>query len=302
MTGEQGSPATASTPHTPALTSSLSTSLAGVSINAFKAPPFCSQDPSVWFSLVECNFKCNNITASLTKFSHATALLPPDVFSKVSDVIVKAISSKTPYEDLKTSIISRLQTPLTTRLQELLSKEELGNEKPSGLLRRMKQLLGDKFESFDKALFLQLFYQRLPQTVQQALFTVKNTLDIEKLADLADDFQESISREQVNVVRADLTANKMQSPYETHLIDLISQLTLRVDSLQKQVSSLESKVNGNNSQEANRDHSRRRFRSRSPSNFRDGMCFYHANFGIKARRCDLPCNFQRSNLNSQGGH
>ncbi|KAK8385182.1 hypothetical protein O3P69_012171 [Scylla paramamosain] len=72
---------------------------------AFSAPPFISQDPSTWFSILECNFKASKIT-------------------------------------------------------ELLSKEELGGEKPTDLLRRMKKLLGDKYTSFDKELFLQLFYQR----------------------------------------------------------------------------------------------------------------------------------------------
>ena len=92
-------------------------------INVFKAPPFCSQDPSLWFTIIECNFQANRITASLTKFSHATALLPSDVLSQASDVIAKAVLSPTPYEDLKSAIITRLETSITTRFQELLSKE-----------------------------------------------------------------------------------------------------------------------------------------------------------------------------------
>ena len=146
----------------------------GSTINVFKAPTFCSQDPSLWFTIIECNFQANRITSSLAKFSHATALLPPDVLSQVSDVIAKAVLSQHPYEDLKSAIISRLESSITTRLQELLSKEELGNERPTGLLRRMKKLLGDKYDQFDKAMFLQLFYQRLPPTIQRNLFTVKN--------------------------------------------------------------------------------------------------------------------------------
>ncbi|XP_047500993.1 uncharacterized protein LOC125047012 [Penaeus chinensis] len=49
-----------------------------------------------------------------------------------------------PYEVLKTALLSRLESSITTRLQELLLKEELGNEKPSDLLRRMKKLFVDK--------------------------------------------------------------------------------------------------------------------------------------------------------------
>ncbi|MPC64538.1 hypothetical protein E2C01_058655 [Portunus trituberculatus] len=45
----------------------------------FRAPPFCSQDPSLWFSLLECSFKVSKITSSLTKFNHAVSHLPPEV-------------------------------------------------------------------------------------------------------------------------------------------------------------------------------------------------------------------------------
>ncbi|XP_076039429.1 uncharacterized protein LOC143024503 [Oratosquilla oratoria] len=155
---------------------------------AFRAPAFCSQDPSMWFSILECNFKASSITVSLTKFSHTTAVLPPDVLSQVSDVIAQAVTSNTPYEDLKKAVLARLQNTIAVRLQELLSREELGNERPSGLFRRMKTLLADKYDSFDKEVFKQLFYQRLPPATQRSLFTVKDTLAVDALANLADEF------------------------------------------------------------------------------------------------------------------
>ena len=208
-------------------------------VNVFKAPPFCSQDPSLWFTLLECNFKANCITSSLMKFSHATALLPPDVLSQVSDVVSKAVISTEPYEDLKSSIISRLESSVTTRLQELLSKEELGNEKPTGLLRRMKRLLSDKYDKFDKALFLQLFYQRLPPAIQQNLFTVKTKLKIEELAELADEFIQSIPGDKISSSSTNSSINQVQPPQVTQLVELVSKLTLSLKSLQSQVSSLQ---------------------------------------------------------------
>ena len=77
---------------------------------AYKAPPFCIQDPSIWFSILECNFKASRITTSLAKFSNSSALLPPNVLSQVSDVIGNAVTSSTPYEDLKTAILIRLES------------------------------------------------------------------------------------------------------------------------------------------------------------------------------------------------
>ncbi|XP_076035380.1 uncharacterized protein LOC143021656 [Oratosquilla oratoria] len=134
-------------------------------VSAFCAPPFSNRDPTIWFTILECNFKANRITTRLTKFSHACGLLPPDVLLQVSDTISKAPTSDTPYEDLRQTVLDRLESSEATRLQELLYKEELGNENPSDLLRRMKRLLGDKYTAFDKSIFLHLFYQRLPSTI-----------------------------------------------------------------------------------------------------------------------------------------
>lgn len=62
-----------------------------------------------------------------------------------------------PYQDIKATVLFSLEPSVTTRLQEMLSKEDLGNEKPSDLLRRMKRLVGDKYVSFDQKIFSHLY-------------------------------------------------------------------------------------------------------------------------------------------------
>ena len=74
-----------------------------------------------------------------------------------------------------------------------MSKEELGNEKPTDLLRHMKKLVGDKYHAFDADLFKQLFYQRLPTSIQQGLFTVKSKLSVEGLAALTDHYMATLT-------------------------------------------------------------------------------------------------------------
>ena len=133
-----------------------------LSLNTFKPPIYIASDPKLWFSLLECNFKSNRMTSSLTKFNQATSVLPSDVLSHVADVISQASTADQPYETLKEAVITRFQASQTQRLQELLSREELGAEKPTQLLLRMKRLIGETYEHFDKQLFLELFYQRLP--------------------------------------------------------------------------------------------------------------------------------------------
>ena len=278
------------------MTSEVSSTPQDSTINVFRAPPFCSQDPSIWFTIIECNFKANRISSSLRKFTHAISLLPSDVISQVSDVISKATTSENPYEELKSTIISRLETSITTRLQELLSKEELGNERPTGLLRRMKKLLGDKYDQFDKTLFLQLFYQRLPPTIQRNLFTVKSKLNIDELAELADEFLQSIPGDQISSIHPSPPVNQVKTNQEAQLVELITKLTLQMNSLQNQVNSLQTQVNSFSNQ-SRRSHSRHRSNYRSPSTDRNGLCYYHAKFGEKAKKCEHPCSFRSTSLN-----
>ena len=263
----------------------------------FRGPMFCSQDPAMWFAVLECNFLASNISKDLTKFNHAVTLIPPDVLTQVSDVISAAINSSTPYEDLKAACLSRLQSSTAARLQELLSKEELGNEKPSNLLLRMKKLLGDRYSTFDKDIFKQLYYQRLPAAIQTNLFSVKDKLDLDELAHLADEFMSTMPI-------ATASVNAVAAPAADDLRSMIAKLTLEVDSLKNEL----------RSRSKSRPHGYYRSRSRSskrrpgaPSGG-DGLCYFHRKFGDKAFRCQQPCNFPTSpapasaSLNKTGGH
>ena len=259
------------------------------SIAAFRGPPFCTQEPSMWFSLLEINFSSQRITSSLTKFTHATSLIPHDILTQVSDVITTAIDSKTPYEDLRAAILARLQSSVTSRLQELLSKEELGNKKPSDLLRRMKKLLGEKYQSFDAAMFRHLFYQRLPTAVQQNIFSVKNKLTIEELAELADEFTTSLP-----VKISAINTSQSPSTDISKLTELVTQLTLEVNSLKEQRS--RPYHNRSPSCKRCRSQSRKRYDTQNSS-----YCFYHDRFGHNARKCRQPCSFKKSS-NIDGEH
>lgn len=98
-------------------------------ITSVENPPFWPADPHLWFAQVEAQFFTKRITLRKTVFSHIVA--------------------ENPCDTLKTVLIKRTAALEAKRLQQLLNSAELGDGKPSQLLRRMQQRLGDKVNTLD---------------------------------------------------------------------------------------------------------------------------------------------------------
>ena len=73
-------------------------------------------------------------------FEHVIASLSPQYAMEVCDLILNPPTSAQ-YDTLKKQLVKRTTASEQHRLQQL---EELGDGKPSQLLRRMQQLLGDR--------------------------------------------------------------------------------------------------------------------------------------------------------------
>ena len=82
---------------------------------------------------------------------------------EIRDLFLKP-SAKNPYDILKVQLIKHTASSEKLKLRQLINGDELGEKRPTLLLRHMKQLLGDKLGMSDDAmLFLcKLFLQHLP--------------------------------------------------------------------------------------------------------------------------------------------
>ncbi|XP_064479161.1 uncharacterized protein LOC135392375 [Ornithodoros turicata] len=89
------------------------------------------------------------------------------------------------YTALKTALVERTMASERKRLQLLLDAEELGDRRPSQMVRHMENLLGSRAATSDRVLLRELFLKRLPSQVQMVLATASD-LDIAALAKLAD--------------------------------------------------------------------------------------------------------------------
>ena len=242
---------------------------------ATRLPPFWPANPRIWFVQVEAQFSRRGITVSRTKYEEVVCALPTEYATEVQDLLLNPPEDQ-PYEKLKEQLISRIADSESQKLRQLLTAEELGDRKPSHLLRKMQALLGDKAKMIDSSLLRELFLQRLPANVQMILASA-DTMTINKLADMADRIMEA----------ATPTISSVSGSQEGG--DLRRIIREEVAAAFKERSRPQFSSGGNRGK-------RNRSRRRSPSRVRarqeandEGVCWYHQRFGDDARKCRPPC-------------
>ncbi|GFX57621.1 uncharacterized protein TNCV_2676071 [Trichonephila clavipes] len=122
------------------------------------------------------------ITDSKTKFNYIIAHLPPEAATIIRDVIMNPDPVE-PYEKARTELIKRSGESSHQEIRKLLIGEELGNRRPSELLRVMRRRA--ESHSVPDDLMLELFQQHLPTRVQSILAAI-SPLTLEKAAEVAD--------------------------------------------------------------------------------------------------------------------
>lgn len=295
MDGAEAIPGTAerTDPPAPEVSGSgtpLTPASAEISAVNLRLPPFWPTDPELWFAQVEAQFGCRRITSQRSRFDHVVSSLSPEFAAEVRDLLLSPPTDN-PYSVLKTQLTKRTTLSAQRKLQQLLTGEELGDRKPTQLLRRIQQLLGDR-PGFDTAFLRELFLQRLPSNVRMVLASTPEGTTIDQLAEMADKIMEVASSSLAALSKPSASGTTPPPAFAEefkHLRSDMSRLETLVNKLAR-----------------NRSSSRSNYRSsrRSPTppptdDSSDSLCWYHSKFGDQAQKCRSPCAWS---LNRQAGH
>lgn len=242
-----------------------------------RIPPFWKINPALWFRQIESQFITSGITSDLTKYHTVVGVMESDVLSAVSDIVLTPPAIN-PYNTIKERLIERFADSEHKKLKNLLHDLSLGDQKPSDLLRKMRELssglVGDD-------LLKKLWLQRLPQHIQAILSTSEENLTIQ--ATMADKISEVTESSSIQIISEHVSQDPL-SLLNNKLTNFINQIENKVDYLSNEINQLSN------------SRGRSKFRNRSSSRNRSfstdsSFCWYHNRFGSKATKCDKPCNF-----------
>lgn len=244
-----------------------------VSLQA-RIPAFWRAQPKLWFAQFEAVVSSCKISDE-QKYNLVIPVLERIDIEQVSDIICKPPASGK-YLALKRRLLSVYEESESRQFQKLLSGLELGDQKPTQLLRIMRDLAGEKVP--DDALKV-LWMGHLPSQVR-AVLSVSTESSLDTLAMMADKMMEHTDRTTIAEIAP--TQSTSQDPHYELLSKQIEKLSLEIAAIRQ------SRTNYRRPYR-----SRSRSRSRPRNNKKPGdpgwICFYHHRFGERARKCEPPC-------------
>lgn len=249
-----------------------------------KIPEFWQDQPRTWFIQVEAVLHNQRLTDA-AKYHLIIAKLGKQVISQVTDILLNP-PTENKYETLKTRLLSIYEESESRQIQKLIGEMDLGDQKPSQLLRRMRDLARDKVT--DDTLSV-LWKNHLPSSVR-AVLAVTDTKDLSTLATIADKVMESMKPLSVSAVSSDTPGVSSDT---TTIIAEIAKINLRLNNMERSRSRAKAHRDRGSSRSWSRGRrSRGRTPRRTPKN-EDWLCKYHYYYKDKANKCYQPCAWNK---------
>ena len=237
-------------------------------------PQFSAEDDiTLWWAQVERRLNLANLANEQSKYQYVSAALPMEIVRRVPD-LVRTQPVDLPFTTLKNCILGEFEPTCTAKLNKLLEGCKLGDQKPSALLREMRQLASGRV---DESVLRQLFFKQLPPFLT-SIFITTGVTDLDKAAAAADKAKDEgipSTSQIISAVKTD--SSPSQAPRQsTH--DLLIALTESVKQLHFQHQRSRSRSQSQNSRHCSNCH-----RSNSRENKRRFTKYcYHFKFSDNA--------------------
>ncbi|CAH0687934.1 unnamed protein product [Spodoptera exigua] len=200
-----------------------SVDLAAITLTS-KIPEFWVDSPRVWFYRIEAMLAPQKLSDD-SRFDIVVSKLSKEAIQQVTDLLMDPPEGKK-FDTLKVRLLTIYEESKNRQLQKLISEMDLGDQKPSQLLRRMRELAKEKIPDDT----LKMMWQgHLPSPVR-AVLAVTDSKDLDGLAVVADNVFETTRASHVSEV----SQQQSNPSKETDLIMAeIAKLTLKIDQLER---------------------------------------------------------------------
>lgn len=273
--------------------STQTSELAVVTVSS-RISEFWRDQPELWFLHTEAILAPQKLSDE-HRFNLIVSKLSKDVLEQVIDLLRDPPAVKK-FDALKARLISTYEESEAKQFEKLLSQMELGDQKPSQLLRKMRELAHDKINEQTLSM---LWMRQLPSSVRGVL-TVADTKNLETRAAMADKILETMRPMEVAELK---TAASTSDNHKE-----IARLTARVNNLYRLVNEKPRyhRVPGPSRYYRTRSQSRPRLPAKKPGTSHGDAqptpkaskpprtCFYHAKYGDNAHKCIAPCNYNKT--------
>lgn len=251
-----------------------------------RLPTFWRTNPELWFIQVEAVFQVHQVRGDNARFYQVIAVLDPDTISEIADVLRTPPAVGGRYDALKAAILHRMTESADRQLHKLLTGLELGDKKPSQLLRQMRSLAGDR--ATDDVIRIK-WLDLLPPPARRLLKVFKAP-SLEELAEAADEICDG-GPSVMSASFRHTPATSENPPAHDPVMRELADLRQLVTQLLSASEDAQHRAPGTSSRRA-RSTTRtpaQRSRSATPANPQAGICWYHARYGLAARHCRPPC-------------
>lgn len=256
-----------------------SAELAQITVTS-RIPEFWTEMPRLWFAQFD-SIMAPQKQSDEIKFNVIVSKLNREAIQQISDILLQPPADKK-YQAVKDRLLQVYEESAERQFQKLVGEMDLGTQKPSQLLRKMREL-GRNTQVSEQTL-KNLWLSRMPAAVR-AVIAVSSDQDLSRLAQIADKIVENVSHGEI----AEVSTNMQPNAVVADLVTMVHKLSLEIASLRTQVDrNNQGYRRRGSSQNRGRNRSRSQSRARNPGD-PNWLCRFHYRFRHRSNRCEQPC-------------